>query len=287
MRLFFFLCVCFGCFFLGGGMRDWRVWVKPSMYPFPPNPTRPDTHKKLTSHTNRETARLASRLLDTLKRINPLESAVADARFLQPVAPGSGGGGGVHEALRGRIQAIYQVCWGVIWVWCFGGLGGWKDGECISGDDRTPPTHKKNQKKTKQQQAAGSGGGGGRHVRFPGTMPVNLCRKDVAALQQVNIRLLFGVGGAYIYIGCIYVYIFFFKNIFLLFCSQIPQNTTTPTSQQKQGSYWLAEKTDGVRYLLFTLATGEQPASYLMDRSLAVASFPGAEGACVGFEYLL
>lgn len=95
----------------------------------PPPPHRPKT---------RETSRLASRLLDTLKRLNPLESAVADARFLQPLGPDQRG---VHDLLRQRIQAIYQ---------------------------------------------AAGGGGGGRHVRFPGTMPVNLCRKDVAALQQVG-----------------------------------------------------------------------------------------------------
>ena len=50
---------------------------------------------------------------------------------------------------------------------------------------------------TSETQAAGSGGGGGgRHVRFPGTMPVNLCRKDVAALQgQVRMCGVMGVDG--------------------------------------------------------------------------------------------
>ena len=96
---FVFWCVLGWCFgVVGVCVTDPPLLI--SSHPPPPK------HHPITPKTIRETARLASRLLDTLKRLNPLESAVADARFLQPLP---GGGGGVHEALRGRIQAIYQA----------------------------------------------------------------------------------------------------------------------------------------------------------------------------------
>jgi len=139
---------------------------------------------------DKETSRLASRLLDTLKRLNPLEKA-SPGNVLVPLmmdrgVGGAAGGAPVQEALRQRCGAVLQ--------------------------------------------AAGGGGGGGRHMKFPGTMPVNLCRKDVATVQS--------------------------------------------------GGYWLAEKTDGVRYLLFVLGgiNNNQASSYLMDRSMAIFTFPGADG---------
>ena len=134
---------------------------------------------------DKETSRLASRLLDTIKRLNPLERS-SPGNILVPVLMDRvSGGASVQDALRQRCAAVFQ--------------------------------------------AAGGGGGGGRHMKFPGTMPVNLCRKDVATVQQ--------------------------------------------------GGYWLAEKTDGVRYLLFVLATGGgTQTSFLMDRSMAMFTFPGADG---------
>lgn len=139
---------------------------------------------------DKETSRLASRLLDTIKRLNPLERS-SPGNILVPIlmdrSGGGGGGASIQDALKQRCVAVLQ---------------------------------------------AAGGGGGGRNVKFPGTMPVNLCRKDVATVQQ--------------------------------------------------GGYWLAEKTDGVRYLLFVMGPGlggtQQQTSYLMDRSMAMYTFPGADG---------
>jgi hypothetical protein len=73
---------------------------------------------------------------------------------------------------------------------------------------------------------AQAGGGGGRD-RFPGTMPVSMCRKDIPIVQQ--------------------------------------------------GEYWLAEKTDGVRYLMAFASTPAGPAALLVERSMAVYTFPGGD----------
>lgn len=112
------------------------------------------------------TSRLASRLLDVIQRLNPMESATAESFLKEMDRPQVAG------AARARCQDV-----------------------------------------------------GGRN--FPGTMPVNLCRKDVALVQQ--------------------------------------------------GDYWLAEKTDGVRYFLIVAEDRKGRAATLVDRSMSMFSFPGCD----------
>lgn len=117
------------------------------------------------------TSRLASRLLDTLQRLNPLESDTAES-FLRDIVN--------KPALANAAQSRCALV---------------------------------------------GGAGGGR--RFPGTMPVNLCRKDVSLVQQ--------------------------------------------------GDYWLAEKTDGVRYFLLVLPNQQGRVAVLLNRSMKLSAFPGSE----------
>jgi hypothetical protein len=100
---FMFFCLCFVCS-IWPSLFSWmdHKYHNNNLSPPPFQSTNrsinhPSTTTTTTTATttstppHSETSRLASRLLDTLKRLNPLESAVADARFLQPLPPDRGG----------------------------------------------------------------------------------------------------------------------------------------------------------------------------------------------------